>query len=154
MPVPLNDVAAKTVRTWFITGASSGLGRRITERALAQGDHVVAAVRRPEALNDLVASHGSALVTERLDVAKSKETEAVIERTLARGTVDVVVNNAGYSVAGATEEMTEQQMREQVETLLLAPMRITRLFLGPMREQGGGRIVQVSSVGGQTSFPV
>jgi NAD(P)-dependent dehydrogenase (short-subunit alcohol dehydrogenase family) len=154
MPVTVNDVATKTVRRWFITGAASGLGRRLTEHALDQGDHVVATARRPEELQDLAASFRSALVVERLDVTRSAEVETVIARVLARGPVDVVVNNAGYSLVGATEEMTEQQVREQVETVLLGPMLITRLFLRPLREQGGGRIIQISSYTGQTSSPV
>jgi NAD(P)-dependent dehydrogenase (short-subunit alcohol dehydrogenase family) len=154
MAATFNDVTTKTVRRWFITGASSGLGRRLTEHALAQGDHVVAVARRPEALEDLVTTNRRALVTERLDVTNSRDVEAVIGRVLARKPVDVVVNNAGSTLAGATEEMTEQQVREQVETLLVAPMRITRLFLRPLREQGGGRIIQISSYGGQISYPI
>ena len=78
---------------------------------------------------------------------------AVVDRTLRSGPVDIVVNNAGYAVVGAAEEMTVEQVRDQIEVLLLAPMLITRAFLPSMREQGGGRIIQISSMGGQVAIP-
>lgn len=88
-----------------------------------------------------------------LDVTDADATDRAITRVLARGPVHVVVNNAGYSITGAAEEMSEQQVQHQIETLLLAPMRITRRFLQPLRTQGGGHIVQISSVGGQVTYP-
>ncbi|GGP44675.1 SDR family oxidoreductase [Saccharothrix coeruleofusca] len=143
----------KAVRHWFITGASSGLGRHLTRHVLQRGDRVTATARRPEALADLRAEHEDRLVVEALDLSRQADVEEVVGRTLRAGAVDVVVNNAGYGVLGATEEMTPEQIREQVEVLLLAPMLITRAFLGPMREQGGGRIIQVTSMGGQIALP-
>jgi NAD(P)-dependent dehydrogenase (short-subunit alcohol dehydrogenase family) len=150
MPTP----ADKAVRHWFITGASGGLGRHLTEHALQQGDRVTATVRRPAALDDLREAYGDRLTVDILDVTRPADVNEVIDRTLASGPVDIVVNNAGYGVVGATEEMTVEQIRDQVETLLLAPMLITRAFLKPMREQGGGRIIQISSMGGQIGSPV
>jgi NAD(P)-dependent dehydrogenase (short-subunit alcohol dehydrogenase family) len=146
--------ADKPERRWFVTGASSGLGHHLAQHALSRGDRVTATVRRPGALDDLRGEYGDRLAVEILDVTRAADADEVIARTLASGPVDIVVNNAGYSVIGATEEMTPEQVRDQVETLLLAPMRITRAFLRPLREQGGGRIIQISSVGGQTAFPV
>ncbi|MCT2588808.1 SDR family oxidoreductase [Streptomyces sp. N2-109] len=160
MPTPalptsaLPTPADKAVRRWFITGASGGLGRHLTEHALQQGDRVTATVRRPGALDDLRAAYGERLTVETLDVTRSADIDEVTARTLASGPVDILVNNAGYGLVGATEEMTVEQIRDQVETLLLAPMLITRAFLKPMREQGGGRVIQISSMGGQVGSPV
>ncbi|SEO87743.1 SDR family oxidoreductase [Amycolatopsis saalfeldensis] len=150
----MTSFADKAVRHWFITGASGGLGRQLTGHALRQGDRVTATVRRPTALDELRAEYGDRLAVEILDVTHPADIDAVTGRVLAAGPVDVVVNNAGYSVVGATEEMTHEQVGHQLETLLHAPIRITRAFLKPMREQGGGRIIQISSMGGQMGAPI
>ncbi|MEW2545986.1 SDR family oxidoreductase [Streptomyces sp. NPDC047002] len=152
MPTAPRACADKPVRRWFITGASSGLGRALTAYALDRGDHVTATVRRPAALDGLRDSHGDRLTVELLDVTHPGQVEEVIARTLAAGPVDIVVNNAGYAVMGAAEEMTVEQVRHQLETLLVAPLLITRSFLAPMREQGGGRVIQISSLGGQAAL--
>ncbi|MEK8173393.1 NAD(P)H-binding protein [Streptomyces sp. M19] len=85
MPSPASSVADKAVRHWFVTGASGGLGRHLTEHALRQGDRVTATVRRPEALDDLRAAHGDRLTVEILDVTRPADVEWVIGRTLASG---------------------------------------------------------------------
>lgn len=90
---------------------------------------------------------------EILDLTRPDDVDTVIGRTLRSGPVDIVVNNAGYAVVGAAEEMTVEQIRDQNEVLLVAPMLITRAFLKPMRERGGGRIIQISSMGGQVASP-
>jgi NAD(P)-dependent dehydrogenase (short-subunit alcohol dehydrogenase family) len=149
MPSP----ADKPVRHWFVTGASGGLGRHLTEHALRRGDRVTATVRRPTALEDLRETYGGRLTVELVDLARPAEVDEVIHRTLESEPVDIVVNNAGYALVGAAEEMTVEQIRDQIEVLLLAPMLITRAFLRPMREQGGGRIIQISSMGGQVGIP-
>ncbi|WNF00848.1 SDR family oxidoreductase [Streptomyces luomodiensis] len=143
----------QAVRHWFITGASGGLGRHLTEHALRGGDRVTATVRRPAALEDLRETYGDRLTVEILDLTRPADVGEVIDRTLRSEPVDIVVNNAGYAVVGAAEEMTVDQIRDQIEVLLLAPMLITRAFLKPMREQGGGRIIQISSMGGQIGTP-
>ncbi|MGW7514482.1 SDR family oxidoreductase [Streptomyces sp. NPDC054796] len=150
---PASSPAGQGVRHWFITGASGGLGRHLTEHALRHGDHVTATVRDAGALDGLRETYGDRLTVEILDVARPADVDEVIGRTLGAGRVDVVVNNAGYAVVGAAEEMTVEQIRDQIEVLLLAPMLITRAFLKPMREQGGGRIIQISSMGGQVGSP-
>jgi NAD(P)-dependent dehydrogenase (short-subunit alcohol dehydrogenase family) len=142
----------KAVRHWFVTGASGGLGRHLTEHALRAGDRVTATVRRAAALDELAETYGDRLTVEILDLTRPADVDAVVEKTLRSGPVDIVVNNAGYAVVGAAEEMTPEQVRDQLEVLLLAPMRITRAVLKPMREQGGGRIIQVSSMGGQVAI--
>ncbi|MDT0265829.1 SDR family oxidoreductase [Streptomyces sp. DSM 44915] len=146
-------LADQAERHWFITGAAGGLGRHLTAHALREGDRVTATVRRPAALDDLRETHGDRLTVEVLDLTRPADIDRVIGATLRRRPVDIVVNNAGYAVVGAAEEMTAQQVRDQVEVLLLAPMMITRAFLRPMREQGGGRIIQISSMGGQIGTP-
>jgi NAD(P)-dependent dehydrogenase (short-subunit alcohol dehydrogenase family) len=140
-------------RCWFITGTSSGLGRKLVELVLSRGERANATVRRPGALADLAARYGDRLREEILDVTDARAIADVTARCLRAGPVHVVVNNAGSSIIGAAEEMTEQEIRDQLDTLLLAPILISRAFLPAMREQGGGRIVQISSVGGQTAFP-
>lgn len=126
----------------------------MTALALAEGDEVVAAVRRPNALGELSQTYGERLIVERLDVTDRDDVARVIARCLARGPIDIVVNNAGGGLIGATEEMTDAQVQDQIALNLMAPIQITRAFLKPMREQGGGRIIQISSVGGQVAFPV
>jgi NAD(P)-dependent dehydrogenase (short-subunit alcohol dehydrogenase family) len=146
-------VSGKVSRHWFVTGASGGLGRHLTEHALRNGDRVTATARRPAALEDLGETYGDRLTVEILDLTRPADVDEVVGRVLRSGPVDIVVNNAGYAVVGAAEEMTVAQIRDQIEVLLLAPMVITRAFLRPMREQGGGRIIQISSVGGQVGIP-
>ena len=139
---------------WFITGASSGLGRHIAQLALSKGDTVTGTVRHLNALEDVQKAHGDRLVIERLDVTSKAEVAHAVQRTLDRARVDVVVNNAGGSLIGATEEMTDEQIQQQIALNLIAPIQITRAFLKPMREQGGGHIIQLSSVGGQVAYPM
>jgi NAD(P)-dependent dehydrogenase (short-subunit alcohol dehydrogenase family) len=138
---------------WFVTGASGGLGRELVGTALDAGDRVVATARRPETLHDLLDAHPDRLTVVHLDLTVPDEITETLTRALAAGRIDVVVNNAGYSVVGATEEMTDAQVEHQLAILLRAPIQVTRAVLAPMREQGGGRIIQISSVGGQITTP-
>lgn len=139
---------ASAPRHWFVTGGSGGLGRQLVREALDRGDYVTATARRPDAL-----PASPRLVVEQLDLARPADVAAVVDRTLRARPVDVVVNNAGYALVGAAEEMTPEQIRDQIEVLLLAPMLITRAFLAPMRARGGGRVLQISSMGGQLGSP-
>jgi NAD(P)-dependent dehydrogenase (short-subunit alcohol dehydrogenase family) len=151
---PTGSSELKLPAHWLITGASSGIGRHLVERALAEGDHVVATVRREGTLDDLVDAHRERLTVERLDVSHADELDSVLGRILDRREgIDVVVNNAGYSVMGAAEELSDEQIRHQLDTLLVAPIRITRAFLGHMRVRGNGRIIAISSMGGQCAYP-
>jgi NAD(P)-dependent dehydrogenase (short-subunit alcohol dehydrogenase family) len=139
---------------WFITGASGGLGRTIVEAALAQGDRVIATVRRIGSLDNLTTKYGARLTVEHLDVSRPSEVNTLTSRLLARqGPIDVVVNNAGYSAVGALEELSDAQILHQVETMLLSPIRITQALIAPMRARGYGRIIQISSMGGQLTYP-
>lgn len=139
---------------WFVTGASSGLGRAIVECALADGDLVIATVRRKGSLNDLVEEHGTRLSVQHLDLSNPRELDPVIEPLInTNDSIDVVVNNAGYGAVGALEELKDSHIRHQLETMLVSPIRITRAFVPLMRRQGYGRIIQIASVGGQVAYP-
>lgn len=140
--------------TWFLTGASSGIGRRITERVLARGDVVAATARRPEQLDDLAAAHGDRLWRRALDVTDTAAVREAVEAAFAElGRIDVVVSNAGYGLSGAAEELTDELIDHQIATNLVGSIQLVRAVLPRMRAQGGGRIVQLSSMGGQMAYP-
>jgi NAD(P)-dependent dehydrogenase (short-subunit alcohol dehydrogenase family) len=140
--------------TWFITGTSSGLGRTLTEQLLRRGDRVAATLRRPEALDDLRATAGDRLWVAALDVTDPEQVRATVDRAFAElGTIDVVVNNAGYGVFGSLEEVSDAEIARAIDTNLLGPIRVVRAALPHLRRQGHGRIVQVSTAGGQTTYP-
>ena len=140
--------------TWFITGTSSGFGRLLTERLLARGDRVAATLRRPEALDDLRAEHGDRLWTATLDVTDPGQVREVVDAAFAAlGEIDVVVNNAGYGVFAAVEEASDEQIERVIDTNLLGSIHVIRAALPHLRAQGRGRILQVSTAGGQTTYP-
>jgi Short-chain dehydrogenases of various substrate specificities len=137
-------------KIWFITGSSRGLGRNLTEAVLAKGDMVAATARKPEQLNDLAAKYPTQLLPLQLDVTQQKQIEQAVADAVAHfGKIDVLVNNAGFGITGATEAYTEEQVRSQLETNLYAPIAITRVVLPYMRKQRSGHILQVSSIGGR-----
>jgi NAD(P)-dependent dehydrogenase (short-subunit alcohol dehydrogenase family) len=139
-------------RVWFITGASSGFGRKITEAALGRGDRVVAAARNAGRVADL--DGGDRVLAVALDVTDAGQRERAISEALERfGRIDVLVNNAGRTQVGAVEETTEGELRDLFELHFFAPAALTRLVIPHMRAQGGGAIVQMSSVGGQVTYP-
>jgi NAD(P)-dependent dehydrogenase (short-subunit alcohol dehydrogenase family) len=141
-------------KTWFITGTSSGIGRLLTEQLLARGDRVAATLRRPEALDDLKASAGDRLWLGRLDVTDPDQVRVTVDAAFAElGEIDVVVNNAGYGVFAAVEEASDEQVRRVIETNLIGSIAVIRAALPHLRAQSGGRIVQVSTAGGQTTYP-
>ncbi|MER6181410.1 oxidoreductase [Streptomyces sp. NPDC001652] len=140
-------------KVWLITGASSGFGREIAQAALADGDVVVGAVRRPEALDDLVAAHPDQVEALRLDVADTAAAEAAVRDVVARhGRIDVLVNNAGRTHVGAFEETGEDELRALFDVHVFGPAALVRAVLPSMRERRSGAIVQMSSMGGQMSF--
>lgn len=141
-------------KTWFITGTSSGLGRHLTEQLLARGDRVAATLRRPEVLDELTAPAGVRLWVRRLDVTDSAEVHTVLDDAFADlGEIDVIVNNAGYGVFAAVEEASDEQIRRVIDTNLTGSINVIRAALPHLRAQGHGRIVQVSTAGGQTTYP-
>ena len=142
-----------TAQTWFITGTSSGFGRAFAERALAQGHRVVATARRVETLAELVAQAPDRVLAVALDVDVAGAAEAAIAAAVARfGRIDVLVNNAGYGVVGALEETPDAELRAIFDTNFFGAMAVVRAALPVLREQRGGAIVNISSLGGQLSF--
>lgn len=129
-------------RHWFLTGASSGIGRHLAEIILASGDDLTATVRRPETLDDLAARYGDQLVVERLDVTVKGDIAPVVQRAEARRPVDVLVNNAGGGIIGATEEFSDADIEGQISLNLLAPVHVTRAFIPAMRTRRAGRIIK------------
>jgi NAD(P)-dependent dehydrogenase (short-subunit alcohol dehydrogenase family) len=141
-------------KAWFITGTSTGFGRDLTEQLLARGDRVAATLRRPEALGDLAAAHGDRLWVRRLDVTDTAAIRAVVNAAFAElGRIDVVVSNAGYGLLGAAEELTDEQIEQQLQTNVVGSIQLARAVLPHLRAQGGGKILQVSTMGGQIAFP-
>jgi NAD(P)-dependent dehydrogenase (short-subunit alcohol dehydrogenase family) len=142
-------------KVWFITGTSKGFGRIWAEAALERGDRVAATARRPDTLAGLVERYGDAVLPMQLDVTDTAAVDATVEQAYEHfGRLDVVVNNAGYGLFGAIEEISEEQARAQVETNLFGALWVTRAALPLLREQGSGHIIQVSSIGGVNAFPM
>jgi NAD(P)-dependent dehydrogenase (short-subunit alcohol dehydrogenase family) len=145
------DLLAKT---WFITGTSKGFGREWAEAALERGDKVAATARNLGTLEALVNTYGDAVLPIELDVTdRAADFEAVKKAADHFGQLDVVVNNAGYGHFGAIEELSEDDVRSQLETNLFGALWVTQAALPIMRTQGFGHIIQVSSIGGITAFP-
>ncbi|WP_433200857.1 SDR family NAD(P)-dependent oxidoreductase [Nocardia sp. CA-107356] len=141
--------AETTSRRWLITGANSGFGASFVRAALAAGDEVIAAVRRPETMDDMVAAHPGRITVVALDVRDAEAARRAVE---AAGRIDVLVNNAGYGIVGAIEETSDAELRDVMEVMFHGPLNLTRLVLPQMRERRSGAIVQVSSMGGLLSF--
>jgi NAD(P)-dependent dehydrogenase (short-subunit alcohol dehydrogenase family) len=141
-------------KVWFITGTSKGFGRVWAEAALSRGDRVAATARSIETLSPLIKNYGEQVAAIKLDVTNKAEVDAAVAEAHRRfGRLDVVVNNAGYGLFGAIEEISEQEARAQIETNLFGALWVTQAALPIMREQGSGHIIQVSSIGGVNAFP-
>jgi NAD(P)-dependent dehydrogenase (short-subunit alcohol dehydrogenase family) len=140
-------------RVWFITGASSGFGRALAEAVLKRGDDAVVCARRKEALDSLASPYGKSALAIELDVtnadARLKSVEAALDRFRR---IDVLANIAGRGSLGAAEEFSLEQLREQMEVNFFAAAEMTRAVLPTMRAQRGGRILQLTSIGGLVSI--
>jgi NAD(P)-dependent dehydrogenase (short-subunit alcohol dehydrogenase family) len=142
-------------RVWFITGASTGLGRKLAEAVLAKGDRVVATARKEETVSDLERQYPNQARAVRLDVTDPAQVKTSVQAAIQTfGRIDVLVNNAGYGLLGAVEEVSDAQIRHQFETNLFGLLNVTRAVLPLLREQKSGHILNITSVGGQVSFPV
>lgn len=142
------------MKTWLITGASSGLGRLMCETLLARGDRVFASVRREAVLDDIREQYGERLQVLVLDLSSTATIRPAIEAAFAQaGRIDIVVSNAAYGLFGAAEELSDTQIERQIATNLTGSIQLIRSVIPFMRLQGGGRIVQVSSEGGQIAYP-
>jgi NAD(P)-dependent dehydrogenase (short-subunit alcohol dehydrogenase family) len=142
-------------KVWFITGSSRGLGRKFVEAALSRGDKVAATARNTTSLNDLVATYGDAVLPLDMDVTDKAAVIESVERAKQHfGRLDVIVNNAGYAQVGAVEELTEQELRDQMETNLFGAVWVIQAALPHLREQGAGHFIQLSSVAGVIAMPL
>jgi NAD(P)-dependent dehydrogenase (short-subunit alcohol dehydrogenase family) len=139
-------------RTWFLTGATHGLGREVAVQLLRRGDRVAATGRDLGALAELADEYGDLLWTAPLDVTDRGAVRKVVDRAFAElVSIDVVINNAGYGLFGAAEEFTDDQVEHQLATNLIGSIQVARAALPHLRAQGIGRIVQVSTYGGQAA---
>lgn len=135
-------------KVWLITGAGRGLGVDIAKAALATGHAVVATGRDPAKVAGAVGDHDH-LLAARLDVTRPQDAHAVVEAAVAKfGRIDILVNNAGNFFAGFFEELSPEQVRNQIETLLFGPMNVTRAVLPVMRKQRSGLLLTISSTAG------
>jgi NAD(P)-dependent dehydrogenase (short-subunit alcohol dehydrogenase family) len=141
-------------RTWLITGVSSGFGRQLTDQLLKRGDRVVGTVRDTGKVSDLIERYPEAFYAEVLDVTDAAAIREVVRRSFARiGRIDVIISNAGYGLFGAAEELSGEQIDHLIATNLVGSIQLIRAVLPHLRGQGGGRIIQISSYGGQVAFP-
>ena len=143
-------------RNWLITGVSSGFGRHMTEQLLARGDHVVGTIRTAgdaSKVADLIDRYPASFQPEVLEMRETARIRQVVDRAFAKlGRIDAIVSNAGYGLFGAAEELSDQQVRDILDTNLLGSIALIRAALPHLRTQGGGRVIQTSSYGGQVAF--
>jgi NAD(P)-dependent dehydrogenase (short-subunit alcohol dehydrogenase family) len=142
------------MKVWFITGTSRGFGRVWAQAALARGDKVAATARDVKTLAPLIERYADQVAAIALDVTdRAAVFRAVTEAQQRFGRLDVAINNAGYGLFGAIEEISEANARAQIETNLFGALWVTQAVLPIMRAQGAGHILQVSSIGGVSAFP-
>jgi NADP-dependent 3-hydroxy acid dehydrogenase YdfG len=141
-----------SVKTWFITGASVGFGRILTEKLLAQGHNVVATARKPEVLEDLHAQYPGQVIIPRLDVTDQESIDqAVGQARNTFGHIDVLVNNAGYGLIGTVEEVSDAEVRRQFDVNVFGLLNVSRPILAMMRDRRAGHVINLSSIAGLTS---
>ena len=142
-------------KVWFITGSSRGFGRVWTEAALRRGDKVAATARKLSSLAGLKAAFGENILTLELDVTKPDQVKTAVEQAYAHfGRLDVVLNNAGYSLVGTIEEGSADEVRALYETNVLGPVAVIQAALPLLRQQGYGHILGTSSNLGHVTLPV
>ena len=143
------------LKVWLITGASRGLGRIWAEAALARGDHVAATARDADAVADLAERFGDAVLPLALDVTDAAQVKNAVAQAHARfGRLDVVLNNAGYSLVGTIEEVADDEVRAIFDANVFGTMRVIQATLPILRAQGHGHILGVSSSVGLVPFPL
>ncbi|WP_335988788.1 SDR family NAD(P)-dependent oxidoreductase [Glycomyces sp. MUSA5-2] len=142
-------------KVWFITGSSRGLGREFTEAALGRGDKVAATARSTESFGELAEKYGDAILPLAMDVTDKAAVAAAVEAAVGHfGRIDVVVNNAGYAQVGAVEELSEAELRDEMETNFYGAVWVIQAVLPQLRAQGSGHIVQLSSAAGLIAMPL
>lgn len=142
-------MSVRNPRVWFITGSSTGFGRTLAESVLKVGESVIATARKPEQLAGLVEQYPQSVKAIALDVTQPEQIRAGTDRALTDfGRIDVLVNNAGYGLIGALEEVSEEQIRRNFETNLFGTINMMRTVLPIMRQQGSGHIINMSEIAG------
>ncbi len=141
-------------KVWFITGCSTGFGRVIAAHAIEAGHQVVVTARQQEAITDLTIGHEDRVFALALDVTQPEQIQAAVQQTIERfGSIDVLVNNAGIGYFSSVEESVEEETRKMFEINFWGLMHMTNAVLPHMRNQRSGHIINLSSIGGLTSFP-
>lgn len=139
-------------KVWLITGAGRGMGADITKAALNAGYKVIATGRNPEKVRKALGHHENLLVV-KLDITNVKDAEAAVQAALAKfGAIDVLVNNAANFNAGYFEELSMEEIEQQVATSLFGPMKVTKAVLPIMRKQRSGNVVTISSTAGLVGY--
>ena len=148
-------LSAPTPKVWFITGTSRGFGRVWAEAALKRGDKVAATARNSESIADLKDKYGDNVLTLELDVTRPDQVKAAVEQAHAHfGRLDIVFNNAGYSLVGTIEEASADAIRALYETNIIGPVSVIQAALPLLRKQGSGHIIGTSSNLGHVTLPV
>lgn len=151
----LSSISSKSDKVWFITGASRGFGRVWADAALKRGDKVAATARSLESIADLKEKYSSNVLTLALDVTKTEQVNSAVAQAHAHfGRLDIVLNNAGYSLVGTIEEASGDEVRALYETNIFGPLAVIKAALPLLREQGYGHILGTSSNLGQVVLPV
>jgi NAD(P)-dependent dehydrogenase (short-subunit alcohol dehydrogenase family) len=141
-------------RTWIITGVSSGFGYEITKQLLEKGDKVIGTVRNISKAMDLIEKYPDTFICETLDVTDVDAIHNLVKHSFEKyGKIDVIVSNAGYGLFGAAEELSDEEVDHIIATNLTGSIQLIRSVIPFVRLQGGGRIIQISSYGGQVAFP-
>ncbi|MGF7151199.1 NAD(P)-dependent dehydrogenase (short-subunit alcohol dehydrogenase family) [Sphingomonas zeicaulis] len=141
-------------KTWLVTGSSRGFGRALCEAILDAGDNLLATARDPDQLAGLGDGRPGTLATARLDVTSETDVAAAISTAIAAfGTLDVLVNNAGYGDVGSVEDTSLASFRRQIDTNLFGTIAMTKAVIPHMRARRSGHIIQFSSVGGRLGAP-
>jgi len=142
------------MKTWFITGVSSGFGYELAKQLLEKGEHVIGTVRNKTKVGKLIAEYPETFTCKSLDVTDVPAIQKLVEYSFQKfGRIDVVISNAGYGLFGAAEELSDAEVSHIIATNLTGSIQLIRSFLPYFRAQGGGRIIQISSYGGQVAFP-
>lgn len=141
-------------KTFFLTGSGLGLGRALSETILEAGHHLIATALQPEALVDLVKTHGRRILPLPLDVRNADACRTTMRLGIDRfGSVDVVINNAGFASSGSIEDMPLEAMQAIMATNFFGPIHVIRAALPYMRTQGHGHVIQISSIAARTARP-
>ena len=143
-----------TARTWLVTGVSSGFGRELTSQLLNRSDRVIGTVRDTSRIADLTDRYPETFIPEMLEMTDRTAVRRLVDRAFEQvGPVDAIVSNAGYGLFGAAEELSDDQVDHIIATNLTGSITLIRAALPHLRRQGGGRIIQISTYGGQVAFP-